>query len=99
MLAQDGRLPAALAEDDDPLAFLIHPGGAESVLDAAYRYVRHEAGVDVTLFGTGNAKHLRDNIASLLRPPLPDVDLRRLSELFGALEGIGVDRALVRGAT
>ena len=99
ILAANGQLPAALAALDDPLEFLIHPGGAESVLDADYRYVRHEPGVDVTLFGTGNADHMRDNIASMLRPPLPEADRRRLVELFGALEGIGIDRPLVRGAT
>jgi L-galactose dehydrogenase len=45
----------------------------------------------VILFGTGDAAHLRSNIASLLKPPLPDVDRARLAALFGHLEGIGLD--------
>ena len=71
-LAAAGQVPAWLAETDDPLGFLIHPEGASSLTDAAYRYVRHEPGVDVVLFGTGDAAHLRTNIASILKPPLPD---------------------------
>jgi aryl-alcohol dehydrogenase-like predicted oxidoreductase len=88
-LAEDGQVAADLA--DDPLGFLIHPGGASSVVDAAYRYVRHEPGVDVVLFGTGKPDHLKTNIDSLLKPPLPAADHHRLGELFGHLVGVGLD--------
>ncbi len=57
-LAEAGEIPAALAERAAPLDFLIHPGGAASLQDAAYRYARHEPGVDVVLFGTGDLGHL-----------------------------------------
>jgi len=90
-LAASGQVPAELAESDDPLGFLVHAGGASSVTDAAYRYVRHEPGVDVVLFGTGDQAHLRTNIASILAPPLPVVDRARLAELFGHLRGVGLD--------
>jgi L-galactose dehydrogenase len=90
-LADAGEVPAALAESDDPLGFLIHPGGASSVVDAAYRYVRHEPGVDVVLFGTGSLAHLQTNIESLLKPPLPEADRARLGEVFGHLVGVGLD--------
>jgi hypothetical protein len=50
------------------LGFLIHEGGANTIPDAAYRFVRHEPGVDVVLFGTGDPEHLRTNIASILHP-------------------------------
>src|SRR6266581_271084 len=53
-LAADGEVPQALADNPDPLGFLVHAGGATSVIDAAYRFVRHEPGVDVVLFGTGD---------------------------------------------
>ena len=43
-LAAQGKVPQSLADDPDPLGFLIHPGGATSLTDAAYRYVRHEPG-------------------------------------------------------
>jgi aryl-alcohol dehydrogenase-like predicted oxidoreductase len=90
-LAADGRIPDELTGTSDPLGFLVHGGGAESVIDAAYRYARHEPGADVVLFGTGNAAHLEANIASILRPPLPEADTARLAELFGHLQGVGLD--------
>lgn len=93
-LAADGQVPDRLANSDDPLAFLVHAGGAESVIDAAYRYARHEPGVDVVLTGTGDVDHLRTNVASILSPPLPIADLKTLEKLFGSLEGIGLDRPL-----
>ena len=68
-LADAGQLPHG-SRQPDPLGFLVHEGGASSLIDAAYRFVRHEPGVDVVLFGTGGA-HLRSNIDSILRPPLP----------------------------
>lgn len=89
-LAAEGKVPAWLAESDDPLGFLVRPDGAGSVIDAAYRYVRHEPGVDVVLFGTGDAAHLRSNVASILKPPLPDADRARLAELFSRLRGVGL---------
>jgi aryl-alcohol dehydrogenase-like predicted oxidoreductase len=90
-LAAAGQVPAWLAETDDPLGFLIHPDGASSLTDAAYRYVRHEPGVDVVLFGTGDVGHLRTNIASILKPPLPDADRTKLRELFSHLRGVGLE--------
>ena len=61
------------------------------MIEAAYRYARHEPGVDVVLFGTGDAAHLRANVASLLKPPLPEADRAKLAKLFGHLAGIGLD--------
>jgi aryl-alcohol dehydrogenase-like predicted oxidoreductase len=90
-LAADGQVGAAIAEGDDPLGFVVHPGGASSVVDAAYRYVRHEPGVDVVLFGTGNPAHLKTNIDSLLKPPLPAADHTKINQLFGHLVGVGLD--------
>ena len=90
-LAAAGQVPKWLAESDDPLGFLVHPDGASSLTDAAYRYVRHEPGVDVVLFGTGDAEHLRTNIASILKPPLPEADRAKLQGLFSHLRGVGLD--------
>jgi aryl-alcohol dehydrogenase-like predicted oxidoreductase len=90
-LLAEGKLPTHLAGSADPLDFLVHEGGAESLIDAAYRFARHEPGTDVVLFGTGSREHLRSNIASILRPPLPAADVQRLHDLFGALEGVGLD--------
>ncbi len=95
-LAAAGKLdPKHAASGDDgsdgPLDFLVHPGGAESVTDAAYRFARHSPGVDVVLFGTGSADHLRANVASLARPPLPPEDLARLLEIFANVSGLGLE--------
>jgi L-galactose dehydrogenase len=90
-LAAAGEIPQALADSPDPLGFLVHEGGASSVIDAAYRFVRHEPGADVVLFGTGDPEHLRSNIASILKPPLPEADRARLASLFGRLVGVGLD--------
>jgi aryl-alcohol dehydrogenase-like predicted oxidoreductase len=90
-LARKGLVEKWLGETDDPLGFLVHAGGAANMIDAAYRFVRHEPGVDVVLFGTGDAAHLRSNVASLLKPPLPEADRAKLAALFGRLEGIGLD--------
>lgn len=88
-LVAAGTLPAALA--GDPLGFLLHEMGASSLTDAAYRFVRHEPGVDVVLFGTSDVGHLRENIASILKPQLPAADLALLRERFGHLVGVGLD--------
>jgi aryl-alcohol dehydrogenase-like predicted oxidoreductase len=90
-LAQKGLVEKWLGENDDPLGFLVHAGGAANMIDAAYRFVRHELGVDVVLFGTGDAAHLRTNVESLLKPPLPEADRAKLAALFGHLEGVGLD--------
>ncbi len=90
-LAEAGELPKDLADSPDPLGFLVHAGGATSVIDAAYRFVRHEPGTDVVLFGTGDTAHLRSNIASILKPPLPEADHATLRGLFGHLVGVGLD--------
>jgi aryl-alcohol dehydrogenase-like predicted oxidoreductase len=89
-LVADGKLPRELATKE-PLGFLVHEGGASSLIDAAYRFARHEPGIDVVLFGTSSIAHLESNIASILRPPLPAADVQRLYDLFGHLVGVGLD--------
>ena len=90
-LAAEAKVPRPLAETKEPLGFLVHEGGAESLIDAAYRFARHEPGIDVVLFGTSSVAHLEANIASILRPPLPAADVARLYDLFGHLVGVGLD--------
>jgi L-galactose dehydrogenase len=90
-LAARRELPHWLALAPNPLGFLLHEAGASSITDAAYRFARHEPGVDVVLFGTGDPDHLQANIASLLAPPLPLADRLTLTKLFGRLSGVGLD--------
>ncbi|MEN8174165.1 MAG: aldo/keto reductase [Pseudomonadota bacterium] len=95
--ARERVLPAAMArgtsvlamaaasrssrDDRRRLQFLVHADGATSLTDAAYRYCAHEPGIHSVLFGTGNARHLEENIASGLRPVLPESDLARLRRM------------------
>ena len=92
-LAAEGRLPGWLAEKEQPLDFLLGPGGAGSVIEAAYRYARHEPGAHVVLFGTGDPAHVEHNVRAILQPPLPDESLRRIETLFGALVDVGLDES------
>lgn len=80
-----GQLAPANAKDG-LLDFLLEPGGAESLQEAAYRFCRHEPGIDVVLTGTGSKEHLRENVASILKGPLPAHHLARLDELFGDVD-------------
>jgi aryl-alcohol dehydrogenase-like predicted oxidoreductase len=90
-LVQRGELPAALLEDPSPLGFLTLQPGPLGIIDAAYRYARHEPGVDVVLFGTGNIGHLHTNIQSILADPLPAQALALAQQRFGHLVGVGLD--------
>ncbi len=90
-LAAEGRIDAAIAARADPLGFLVNEGGARDVMDAAYRFCRHEPGADVVLLGTGSVEHLRTNLASILAPPLTGDAVQTLRSIFGALEGVGLD--------
>ena len=61
--------------------------GASSVADLAYRYVRHQSGVHVVLTGTGNAEHLRQNLASVSAPQLPADVIERIRTIISDQEG------------
>jgi len=91
-LVEQGHLDASIMAAGDPLGFVVSEGGAESITDAAYRYARHEQGVDVVLFGTGNRAHVKANVDSILRPALAPPILERLHKSFGHLTGVGLDR-------
>ena len=71
-----------------PLAFLLKDGVAGSMAEAAYRFCRHEPGMDVVLTGTGSMEHLEENVRSILAPPLPDEVQERLGGLFGQVDSV-----------
>ena len=70
----------------DPLDFVLRQGCATTLPEAAYRFCRHQAGVDVVLTGTGNPAHLKANIESIMKPPLPQSVLSKLEEIFGGID-------------
>jgi len=85
-LTAKGAIAHGALDAKDPLGFLLKENGAASLPEAAYRFCRHEPGVDVVLSGTGNPEHLRENVAAILKPALPDSVLAKLEALFGDLD-------------
>ena len=85
-LVEKGAIERAALDLDDPLGFLLKETDASTLPEAAYRFCRHERGVDVVLTGTGNADHLKENIAAILKAPLPQASLEKLARLFGGLD-------------
>ena len=73
---------------NDPLGFLLKETDAVTLPEAAYRFCRHERGVDVVLTGTGNPDHLKENVRSILKPPLPKAALQKLESLFGGMDSL-----------
>lgn len=67
-----------------PLSWLLH-GDVDSVVSAAYRFAAGHPAVSCVLSGTARINHLEQNVAALLRGPLPTPDHDRLVQLFGPL--------------
>jgi aryl-alcohol dehydrogenase-like predicted oxidoreductase len=87
-LVEKGANAKGALDLDDPLGFLLKETDAVTLPEAAYRYCRHERGIDVVLTGTGNPDHLKENIAAIVKPPLPRGALAKLESLFGGLESL-----------
>ncbi len=87
-LVSEGLIDADGVDLEDPLGFLVGTDGASSVVDAAYRFARHEPGTHVVLTGTGSIEHLEENLASIGKGPLMGKDLDRLRLLFGSLDNL-----------
>lgn len=85
-LLETGEIDSGAVDAVDPLGFLTRSGGAASIVEAAYRYCRHEPGMDAVLTGTGDLSHLSNNIRAIQGPPLDPDSVRRLLDLFGRLD-------------
>ncbi len=85
----------ALKRDDfdmeKPMGFLTADGVAASLAEAAYRFCRHEQGLDSILIGTGSTEHLEEDAKAIAMPPLPDRVLSKLEELFGGRDDLTGD--------
>lgn len=81
-LVEKGEVPAAEIDLDNPLGFVLAESDAADLTEAAYRFCRHEPGLDIILMGTGSIHHLETNVRSLLRPPLPGPVTERLQRIF-----------------
>lgn len=65
---------------------MLRESHAQTLPEVAYRFCRHEPGVDVVLTGTGNPEHLKANVQSILKPALPERVLQKLEAIFGSLD-------------
>lgn len=87
-LVEEGQVDPTDIDLNDPLGFVLADGHAASLPDAAYRFCRDEPGTHVILSGTGSPAHLRANIESFERPPLPDAVVNRLKHIFRNADSI-----------
>ncbi len=87
-LRRSGEIDKDALDLFEPLDWVLEESDAKSLPEAAYRFCRHEPGIDVVLTGTGNIRHLEDNVASLLRPPLPSELVARLRKIFGRVHSV-----------
>jgi aryl-alcohol dehydrogenase-like predicted oxidoreductase len=85
-LVRQGLIDPERVDLQEPLDFVAQ--AADGLPDAAYRFCRAEPGIHVVLSGTGNVQHLEQNIASILRPPLPDSVRERLIGLFARVDTV-----------
>jgi len=87
-LRKNGQVDLGEDEAQDVLGFLTDSGVAGSVIEAAYRFCRHEPGMHIVLTGTGSEAHLHENIAAIQMPPLPDAVHQRLMDIFGRVDSV-----------
>ena len=81
-LLEKGEVPAEEIDLENPLGFVLAESDARDLTEAAYRFCRHEPGLDTILMGTGSLGHLETNVRSLLCPPLPTPVTERLQRIF-----------------
>ena len=85
-LADRGEVDADLAAAADPFSFLADE--TENLADAAYRFCIDQPGVSTVLSGTGNAGHLRANVASFARGPLSAAAKACIDRLFARVTSV-----------
>ena len=90
-LVNDQKLPKWLLDETEPLEFLLKNNGAKNIIDACYRYARHQKGIDCVLFGTSSIEHLKNNIKSILSPQLSLATVKNIDQYFNHLKGVGLD--------
>lgn len=85
-LVARGVVDADAVAGDDPLGWLVDSGSATTVIEAAYRYAAYTDGVTAVMNGANDIALLEQNVASVLKGPLPEATRERLGKLFGRVE-------------
>jgi aryl-alcohol dehydrogenase-like predicted oxidoreductase len=87
-LVARGEVDPSQLDADNPLHFIGEHSDVASVVEAAYRFCRHEPGAHVILTGTGNPDHLTKNVAAIQASTLPDELNSALRQLFGTVDSV-----------
>jgi aryl-alcohol dehydrogenase-like predicted oxidoreductase len=87
-LVERGEVESSRLNAEDPLDFLREHADVSSIVEAAYRFCRHEPGAHVILTGTGSPEHLSENVAAIQAPPLPEEVSAALRQLFGRVDSV-----------
>jgi L-galactose dehydrogenase len=87
-LVEKGEVEADKVQVDAPFDFILQDNDAASMVEAAYRFCRHEPGTDVVLTGTGKVAHLTENIASITAGSLSAKHQERLKNVFGKVDSV-----------
>ena len=87
-LIDSGDIQQQLVDQKKPLGFLEASSDVASIVQAAYRFCRHEPGADVILTGTGSEDHLKQNVDSILANELPEEIRLKLAEIFGEVDSV-----------
>ncbi len=87
-LIENGQIDGRQVDRDSPLGFVESHPDVRSIVEAAYRFCRHEPGATIILTGTGSIAHLRENVRAILADPLPPDICTRLSAIFGEVDSV-----------
>jgi aryl-alcohol dehydrogenase-like predicted oxidoreductase len=87
-LMESGEVDASALSGSDPLALVTGHPEVGTLVEAAYRFCRHEPGAHVVLTGTSSTEHLQQNVQAILAPPLPESIQTRLREIFGNVSSV-----------
>lgn len=90
-LIERSEVDASLVDPENPLGFLANYPDVASVVQAAYRFCRHEPGVSCVLTGTGSQEHLASNVDAIMAAPLPVALQDQLTRVFGDVRSISGD--------
>jgi L-galactose dehydrogenase len=85
-LVQEGHVAAHGSTSSEPLHDLMRDHGIHSLTELGYRFTAHAPGLSSMLLGTGNSKHLKENIRAVTKGPLPQEILTALFSCFGHLD-------------
>lgn len=86
--ADEGLIDADAVKRYEPFSYAVSSGACSTIPELAYRFCRHEPGIDVVLSGTGSIDHLEANVKAAEMPAIPDKVIRRIEGVFAGVDDI-----------